>query len=91
MLVYWKDLSYPDFMGENIEFFKVAWSGTQWLRDDSGKWWGVEHPNGRRNVRLMGQPENYGEIVVPDVDISVPKIEMGRPELEEVDEDFNYE
>lgn len=88
MLVYWKDPSHPEFVGENIEFFKVAWSGTQWLRDDSGKWWGVEHPNGRRNIRLMGEPENYGEVVIEDsADVSVPAPKMGTPTLESFDEE----
>ena len=89
MLVYWKHLNYPDFVGENIEFFRVTWSGYQWLRDVDGKWWGVEHPNGRRNIRLMLEPENYGEVVVEDkndVDISVPEVVVGTPELNEFEE-----
>ena len=87
MIVVWKNTAHPDFMGKEIEFFKVSWSGTQWLRDVGGKWWGVEHPNGRRNIRLMGDAEEYGEPAEASVDVSIPEIVLGTPELEEVDEE----
>lgn len=90
MLVYWKVGSHPAFVGENIEFFRVSWGGTSWDKDPEGRWWGVRHPNGRRNIRLMGQPEEYGEVVeepAPDGSILLNEIEVGKPTLDVFDEE----
>lgn len=90
MLVYWKAESHPDFVGENIEFFRVSWSGVSWDKDPEGKWWGVKHPNGRRNIRLMGEPENFGEVLVedaPDGSIELSAVVFDKPVLREVDEE----
>ena len=87
MIVVWKNTNHPDFVGEEVEFFKVTWTGTQWLRDVNGKWWGVEHPTKDRNIRLMGEVEDYGEPVEASVDVSIPEVVLGRPELKEVDEE----
>ncbi len=88
MIVIWKNTGHPDFVGKDIEFFKVSWSGIQWVRDPRGKWWGIEHPGkppGRRNTRLMGHPTDYGSIVDPkesEMDTAVPAPKMGTPELD---------
>jgi hypothetical protein len=92
MIILWKNDSWPDLMGEKIELFKVTWTGTKFVKDPDGKWWGMEHPNGRRNVRLKGPVEDFGNPVEVSADIEVPSIVTGRPTLGIVDEEEdNYE
>jgi hypothetical protein len=82
MIVVWKNTGHPDLIGKEVEFFKVSWTGTEWLRDVGGKWWGIEHPTKPRNIRLMGAVEDYGEVKEEkSSNISAPSVKTGTPDL----------
>lgn len=73
----------------------------RWVRNEKGTHWGVEHPAHNWNIPLKKGLEEYGtvikdlndpvgvsinELLEHQLDVSVPSLELGRPELNVFDE-----
>lgn len=90
MIVVWKNTGHPGLVGKEVEFFKVSWDeeNNRWIKDPDGPWWGIEHPVYEgRNIRLPEEITYYGEEAKSKEDISIPSVELGRPTLEEVEDE----
>ncbi len=84
MIIVWKNDGNPKYAGKELELFRISWSDLRgrWVRNPEGTHWGVKHPAQECNTPLTRGVEHYGVVKDhPGVDVSVPKVELGRPIL----------